>query len=59
MWNVNKCKPLIWLLGFNSVCKFCPGEATRGEEIAAAVHFLSSCPAPGRLRRLLMEHSKG
>lgn len=34
--------------GFNCVCKCAQERATgSGEEIAAAAHFLSSCPAPG------------
>lgn len=45
---------------FNFVCKFAQERPTGSvEEIAPAVHFLSSCLAPGGCARLLMEHSKG
>lgn len=44
--NVNKSKPLVWLLAFNSVCKFCPGEAG-GEAVRKSPQlFTFFLPAP-------------
>lgn len=46
--NVNKSKPLVWLLAFNSVCKFCPGEAG-GEAVRKSPQlFTFFLPAPPR-----------